>query len=102
MELLSKYDLTAFLEGYLSDNYFPNKLLWRKIVCQTIEIHEDKLWRTQVEHRKDLIRYSKIHTKLTEHRLLRLSVQYPKLNEQLMLLVKLGSLPIKKRTVFSV
>ena len=95
MKILTKYDLNVFIENFLVENFIPDKLLWRKIVKQSVEIYEENKWKKSVERRRELNRYAKIQTCLTEHRLLRLAVIYPTLNVELMTLVKLGSMAIK-------
>ncbi|VDI57862.1 Hypothetical predicted protein [Mytilus galloprovincialis] len=73
-----------------------DKLLLRKIVKHTIDIYEENKWKHSVERRpEELKRYYKIHTCLTEHRLLRLAVTYPSLNSKFMTLVKLGAIAIQ-------
>ena len=41
IKILTKYDLKVFIENLLIENFIPNKLLWRKIVKQYVEIYEE-------------------------------------------------------------
>ena len=95
LQTCGKYELNPFMENFVADNFFPDKCLWRKVVKQTIEIHEENKWKLAVGRRPELARYAKIQKCLTEHRLLRLAVAYPYLNMQFVTLVKLGSMAIK-------
>ncbi|CAG2231536.1 unnamed protein product [Mytilus edulis] len=95
---LVKYDLFSFLETYVNEDYIPEKVLWSKIVRQSIEIYEENRWKSNLENRNELKRYSKIHPTLCEHRLIRLTVLYPDAKLELLVLVALGSAAIKKAT----
>ncbi|CAG2191299.1 unnamed protein product [Mytilus edulis] len=95
---LIKYDLFAFLETYVNEDYIPEKVLWSKIVRQSIEIYEENRWKSNLENRNELKRYSKIHPTLCGHRLIRLTVLYPDAKLELLVLVALGSTAIKKAT----
>ncbi|CAC5405463.1 unnamed protein product [Mytilus coruscus] len=95
IKVLMKYEFDVFVENFVAENFFSDKLLWGKIVKQTLDIYEENKWKHSVERRPELKRYYKIHTCLTEHRLLRLAVTYPSLNTKFMTLVKLGAIAIK-------
>ena len=95
LQTCGKYELNPFIENFVADNFFPDKCLWRKVVKQTIEIHEENKWKLAVGRRPELARYAKIQKCLTEHRLLRLAVAYPYLNMQFVTLVKWFSMAIK-------
>ncbi|CAC5420891.1 unnamed protein product [Mytilus coruscus] len=95
---LVKYDLFSFLETYVNEDYIPEQVLWSKIVRQSIEIYEENRWKSNLENRNELKRYSKIHPTLCEHRLIRLTVLYPDTKLELLVLVALGSAAIKKAT----
>ena len=45
---------------------------------QSAEIYEENKWKKSIERRRELNRYAKVHTCLTN--LLRLAVMYPTLN----------------------
>lgn len=45
MKILTKYDLNVFIENFLVENFIPDKLLWRKIVKQSVEIYEENKWK---------------------------------------------------------
>ena len=77
------------------DTYLTKKL-WSKIVCQSIEIHEESKWKVSIQKRPDLIRYQHIHNCLTEHRLLRLAAVEPTLNCKILTVVKLGMMAIRE------
>ncbi|CAG2215677.1 unnamed protein product [Mytilus edulis] len=64
----------------------------------SIEIYEANRWKSNLENRNELKRYSKIHPTLCEHRLIRLTVLYPDTKLELLVLVALGSAAIKKAT----
>lgn len=96
IQTLVKYDMLSFLECYMEDTYIPEKRLWSKITNQSIEIREEKKWKSSVECRPELHRYNQIHNKLTEHRLLRLASINQQLNEKLLIMVKLRSIAIKE------
>jgi hypothetical protein len=77
---------------------YLKKDLWSKIVRQSISISEENRWLENIENRPELLRYSKIHSTLTEHRLILLTLVYPNIKRELLVLVKLGSMAIKKAT----
>lgn len=84
---LVKYDLFSFLETYVNEDYIPEKVLWSKILRQSIELYEENRWKSSLENRNELKRYSKIHPTLCEHRLIRLTVLYPDTKLELLVLV---------------
>jgi hypothetical protein len=88
----------SFLETFVHETFIPKKDLWSKIVRQSISISEENRWLDNIENRPELLRYSKIHSTLTEHRLIRLTLVYPSIKRELLVLVKLGSMAIKKAT----
>lgn len=96
IKTLDKYDMLSFLECYMEDTFIPDKRLWSKITNQSIEIQEETKWKSSVENRPELVRYYQIHNKLTEHRLLRIAVFNSRLNEKLLIVLKLGSMAIKQ------
>lgn len=98
IKTLVKYDMFSFLETFVHETFIPKKDLWSKIVRQSISISEENRWLENIENRPELLRYSKIHSTLTEHRLIRLTLVYPNIKRELLVLVKLGSMAIKKAT----
>ncbi len=95
LKTLMKYDMESFIEINKEETFIPDKTLWSKIVSQSITISEDKRWINTLSDRPELVRFSKIHKQLTEHRLVRLSVTCPSFCRNLLLLVKLGACAIK-------
>jgi hypothetical protein len=94
----SQYDMFSFLETFVHETFIPKKDLWSNIVRQSISISEENRWLENIENRPELLRYSKIQSTLTEHRLIRLTRVYPNIKRELLVLVKLGSMAIKKAT----
>jgi len=98
IKTLVKYDMFSFLETFVHETFIPKKDLWSKIVRQSISISEENRWLENIENRPELLRYSKIHSTLTEHRLILLTLVCPNIKRELLVLVKLGSMAIKKAT----
>ena len=90
------YDLIKTL--LFMKHLYLKKDVWSKIVRQSISISEENRWLENIENRPELLRYSKIHSTLTEHRLILLTLVYPNIKRELLVLVKLGSMAIKKAT----
>ena len=88
--------MMSFLETYISETFIPDKVLWSNIVKQSIDIYEENKWKCSIENRNELVRYFKIHSTLRQHRLINLTVIHPHLKLELLTLVKLRAMPIKK------
>ncbi|CAC5382423.1 unnamed protein product [Mytilus coruscus] len=95
IQTLAKYDMLTFLESYIDEAYIPDKRRWSKIVSQSITIFEENRWILSVQRRPELNRYFKIHSCLTDHRLVSLSATDPFFTRGLLLLIRLGSVAIK-------
>jgi hypothetical protein len=88
----------SFQETFVHETFRPEKDLWSKVVRQYISISEENIWLKNIENRPELFRYSKMHSTLIEHRLIRLTLVCPNIKRELLVLFKLGSMAIKKAT----
>jgi hypothetical protein len=98
IKTLVKYDMFSFLETFVHETLIPKKNLWSIIVRQSISISGEHRWLENIENRHELLRCSIIHSTLTEHRLILLTLVYPYIKHELFVLVKLGFMAIKKAT----
>ena len=98
IKTLVKYDMFSFLETFVHKTCIPKKYLWSKIVRQSISISEENRWLEHIENRPELLRFTKIHSTLTEHRRILRTLVYPNIKRELFVLVKLGSMAINKAT----
>jgi hypothetical protein len=93
IKTLVKYDMFSFLETFVHKTFKP-----KKYVRQSISISEENRWLEHIENRPELLRFTKIHSTLTEHRRILRTLVYPNIKRELIVLVKLGSLAINKAT----
>ena len=80
----------SFLETFVHETFTPKKDLWSKIVRRSISIPEKDRWLENIENRSELLRYSKIHSTLTEHKLIPLTLVCSNIKRELLVLVKLA------------
>jgi hypothetical protein len=81
----------SFLETIVRETFIPKKDLWSKIVRQSISISEENRWLDNIENRPELLRYSKIHSTLTEHRLIRLVTDSIDQSPKLLIVESIGA-----------
>ena len=94
LKVSQKYGLYNFMEKYFTDGYFPNKLVWKRIINESIFDHEKVKWNTELDSRPDLQRFRNVHGTLAPHRLWNMCRLYNMYNKHVYSLVKLGILPI--------
>ena len=78
-----KYQLQFYIEQFIQTGYIPPKCKWKHIVCNTIQDHEEQIWKQKIENRLDLKRFYIIHTQLREHRLIALMSHHTDFRKQL-------------------
>jgi hypothetical protein len=69
LKVSQKYGLYNFMEKYCSNGYFPNKLVWKHIINESISDYENVKWNTELDIRPDLQRFRNVHGTLAPHRL---------------------------------
>ena len=59
--LLKKYNLEEFRENYIRHGYFPDKQVWKKIVCRHVSEAEMKIYDNITQDDIDFERFRRIH-----------------------------------------
>ena len=93
VKILSKYDLTCFLDEFCASGYFPPKSIWKTIVKDAIHENENNCWRQRLESRDDMLVYSRLHTKLAPFHLYTYLRTFPERRQIVYSIMKLLALP---------
>ena len=93
VKILSKYDLTCFLDEFCATGYFPPKIIWKVIVKDAIYENENNCWRQRLENRADMLTFSHLHTKLKPFHLYTYLRNFPDRRQIVYRIMKLLALP---------
>ena len=60
-EILKKYDLLQFIVNYITSAIFPNKLVWKRLVKNSIYTYESSAWLQRMSCQNVFDRFLSIH-----------------------------------------
>ena len=60
-EILKKYDLLQFIVNYINSGIFPNKLVWKRLVKNSIYTYESSAWLQRMSCQNVFDRFVSIH-----------------------------------------
>ncbi|MCG8048280.1 MAG: reverse transcriptase family protein, partial [Candidatus Thiodiazotropha endolucinida] len=78
VRILDKYDLKYYLDAFLQNNVFPNRLTWKRLVKHRIHSNEINLWQARLSS-PELHRFSLLHNEYIPHRFWIISYEHPRL-----------------------
>jgi hypothetical protein len=61
LDIVQKYDLSAYITDYLLDGQFPGKLQWKKVVSLAVQSCQQQSWTSRVTADSDFSRFINIH-----------------------------------------
>ena len=90
IRILNKYELSAFIENYIKDSYFPPKCIWNHIVKNSINRYCASAWTQSVTNDPAYNRFAAIHRDITQPLLLlKTASRYPHRLKEISFFVRL-------------
>ena len=89
VRVFNKYGLIEHLLNFVENGHFSQKMAWKRIVKDSVLLYEENAWLQRMSNEPDFVRFLKIHNSLKTFDLMKLSIKYPGIKDELHFVLQL-------------